>query len=259
ATSCAQQYPTNSHGVSDQFYLGDCWPLQLCTVFCRLNDGKLTSEVKLAEFEDPPERRQFCKWPCKCSNKPICSAGASLVTDGCGCCKACAKQVGELCTEADTCDPHKDLYCDYSRDRPRYEFGVCAYTIGVACELNEAFYHHGQTFQPNCYYKCTCLNGAIGCTPTCTKKLAAGQCRNPKNVKRSGYCCEKSFCDKAPGNNQQLTAYRTRPGTLCQASFGTSGSWANTAPLILKGSAVGEVSGYGRKGKTQNCKLIFNA
>uniref|UniRef100_A0A4W3HAT1 Cellular communication network factor 6 n=1 Tax=Callorhinchus milii TaxID=7868 RepID=A0A4W3HAT1_CALMI len=170
-------------------------------VFCGIQESKaqqgdVKTRTKTAEFEDPPERRQFCKWPCKCSNKPICSAGASLVTDGCGCCKACAKQVGELCTEADTCDPHKDLYCDYSRDRPRYEFGVCAYTIGVACELNEAFYHHGQTFQPNCYYKCTCLNGAIGCTPTCTKKLAAGQCRNPKNVKRSGYCCEKSFCDK---------------------------------------------------------------
>lgn len=31
-----------------------------------------------------------------------------------------------MCNEADLCDPHKGLYCDYSADAPRYETGVCA-------------------------------------------------------------------------------------------------------------------------------------
>lgn len=72
-------------------------------------------------------RTQYCKWPCECpKSPPRCSVGVSLVTDGCDCCKTCAKQRGESCTEADTCDFHRGLYCDYSGDRPRYEIGVCA-------------------------------------------------------------------------------------------------------------------------------------
>lgn len=72
-------------------------------------------------------RTQYCKWPCECpKSPPRCSIGVSLVTDGCDCCKMCAKQRGENCTEADTCDFHRGLYCDYSGDRPRYEIGVCS-------------------------------------------------------------------------------------------------------------------------------------
>ncbi|OXB55416.1 hypothetical protein ASZ78_011664 [Callipepla squamata] len=72
-------------------------------------------------------RTQYCKWPCECpKSPPRCSIGVSLVTDGCDCCKMCAKQRGESCTEADICDFHRGLYCDYSGDRPRYEIGVCA-------------------------------------------------------------------------------------------------------------------------------------
>ncbi|XP_069744208.1 cellular communication network factor 6 [Narcine bancroftii] len=186
--------------------------IEQCQAQAVVESGK-----KAAEFEEAPERRQFCKWPCKCLRKPVCAPGTSLVTDGCGCCKACAKQFGELCTEADTCDPHKDLYCDYSGDRPKYEFGICAYTIGVGCELNGIYYRHGQTFQPHCHYKCTCVNGALGCTPTCTKKLAAGQCKNVKVIKSSEYCCEKSHCDKTGGKSQQaiaqrvMSVYKARP------------------------------------------------
>lgn len=76
---------------------------------------------------DSYNRTQYCKWPCECpSVPPTCPPGVSLLMDGCDCCKTCAQQVGEVCNEADTCDYHKGLYCDYSSDKPRYEKGVCA-------------------------------------------------------------------------------------------------------------------------------------
>uniref|UniRef100_A0A3Q3GK69 IGFBP N-terminal domain-containing protein n=1 Tax=Kryptolebias marmoratus TaxID=37003 RepID=A0A3Q3GK69_KRYMA len=72
------------------------------------------------------ERREFCQWPCKCGARPYCAPGVSAVLDGCGCCKTCARQIGELCNERDVCDPHKGMYCNFSADKPRYEVGVCA-------------------------------------------------------------------------------------------------------------------------------------
>ncbi|XP_048009625.1 cellular communication network factor 4b isoform X2 [Chanodichthys erythropterus] len=99
---------------------------------------------------DPYNRNRYCKWPCKCpKSAPVCPHGVSLLTDGCDCCKACAKQVGETCNERDTCDYHKGLYCDYSADKPRYEKGVCAYVMGTGCEHNGVIYRNGQSFQPN--------------------------------------------------------------------------------------------------------------
>ncbi|XP_021107461.1 WNT1-inducible-signaling pathway protein 1 isoform X3 [Heterocephalus glaber] len=77
--------------------------------------------------EDSAPSLEFCKWPCECPlSLPRCPLGVSLVTDGCECCKICAQQLGDNCTEAAVCDPHRGLYCDYSRDSPRYAIGVCA-------------------------------------------------------------------------------------------------------------------------------------
>ncbi|NXJ37301.1 WISP1 protein, partial [Ciconia maguari] len=142
-------------------------------------------------------RTQYCKWPCECpKSPPRCSVGISLVTDGCDCCKMCAKQRGENCTEADTCDFHRGLYCDYSGDRPRYEIGVCAQIVGVGCVLNGVRYNNGDTFQPNCKYNCTCINGAVGCIPTCTNsRPPLVWCPNPKLIKMAGKCCEQWICD----------------------------------------------------------------
>lgn len=72
------------------------------------------------------ERQQFCQWPCKCRERSPCAPGVSAVLDGCGCCKSCARQIGEACNERDVCDPHKGMYCDFSADQPKYEVGVCA-------------------------------------------------------------------------------------------------------------------------------------
>ncbi|XP_025896489.1 WNT1-inducible-signaling pathway protein 3 [Nothoprocta perdicaria] len=175
--------------------------------FCRAQahsaqGGK--SGAKPAETSRVPQRKEFCHWPCRCPLVPTCAPGVSLVKDGCGCCKACARQSGETCNEADVCDPHKGLYCDYSEDKPRYETGVCAYLVAVGCELNGVYYLNGQTFQPNPLYKCLCVSGAIGCTPAFTPKLAARPCTRVKGRKKPG----QSNCD--PGQHKQLqsTSYR---------------------------------------------------
>ncbi|XP_050805841.1 cellular communication network factor 6 isoform X3 [Gopherus flavomarginatus] len=183
--------------------------------FCRAQgNGQLEVKPgeKSAEASEVHQRKEFCHWPCKCPHVPTCTPGVSLVKDGCECCKICAKQAGETCNEAETCDPHKGLYCDYSADRPRYETGVCAYMIAVGCELNGVYYVNGQAFQPTPLYKCLCVSGAIGCTPVFTSKAAASQCVMVKGRKKSGH----SNC--GPGQQKQLqsTGYRSMPD-LCQA------------------------------------------
>ncbi|XP_033846931.1 cellular communication network factor 6 isoform X1 [Periophthalmus magnuspinnatus] len=122
---------------------------------------------------DRVERRQFCQWPCKCGPRAQCAPGVSSVLDGCGCCKSCARQIGDSCNERDVCDPHKGMYCDFSRDQPKYEVGVCAYLMAVGCDLNGLRYENGEAFQPSPLYKCTCIGGAIGCTPAFIQKPAA--------------------------------------------------------------------------------------
>ncbi|XP_023666014.2 cellular communication network factor 6 [Paramormyrops kingsleyae] len=120
----------------------------------------------------PSDRQPLCQWPCKCGPRPQCPPGVSTVLDGCGCCKTCARQVGEACDERHVCDPHKGMYCDFSADRPRFQIGVCAYMMAVGCDLNGILYDNGQAFQPNPLYKCMCIAGAIGCMPAFTQKPA---------------------------------------------------------------------------------------
>ncbi len=73
----------------------------------------------------PQAVAQECSGQCQCPDEPPqCSPGVSLVLDTCGCCRVCAKQLGELCTERDVCDPHKGLYCDYGSPSNR-RIGVC--------------------------------------------------------------------------------------------------------------------------------------
>ncbi|KAM9824785.1 cellular communication network factor 4a [Neosynchiropus ocellatus] len=147
---------------------------------------------------DHYNRTQYCKWPCDCPMvPPACPLGVSLLMDGCDCCKTCAKQVGESCNEADTCDYHKGLYCDYSSDAPRYEKGVCAYMVGSGCEHDGVLYRNGQSFKPNCKYQCVCVNGAIGCVSQCTESQPPRVwCLSPRRVKVKGECCEQWICDE---------------------------------------------------------------
>ncbi|KAK3506976.1 hypothetical protein QTP70_033191, partial [Hemibagrus guttatus] len=150
------------------------------------------------------ERVQFCTWPCKCGPRPRCAPGVSAVLDGCGCCKSCARQIGESCNERDVCDPHKGMYCDFSRDKPRFQLGVCAYMMAVGCDLNGVHYENGEAFQPSPLYKCTCIGGAIGCMPVFIHKPAAMLAPAPlqSNVAPAGLRA------KTP----QDTAYRSMSG-----------------------------------------------
>ncbi|XP_062842155.1 cellular communication network factor 4a [Trichomycterus rosablanca] len=148
---------------------------------------------------EPYNRTQYCKWPCTCPEAlPRCPSGISLIMDGCDCCRTCAKQLGEDCNEADSCDHHRGLYCDYSLDKPRYEKGVCAYLHGTGCEHNGVIYRNGQSFQPNCKYHCLCLNGAIGCMSLCNESQPPRVwCQMPRRVKIPGQCCDQWICEES--------------------------------------------------------------
>ena len=68
---------------------------------------------------------QECPAQCSCPNDPPqCPLGVSTVLDGCGCCRVCSKQLGELCTDRDMCDPHRGLDCDFGSPVNR-RIGVC--------------------------------------------------------------------------------------------------------------------------------------
>uniref|UniRef100_A0A2I3GT37 Cellular communication network factor 4 n=1 Tax=Nomascus leucogenys TaxID=61853 RepID=A0A2I3GT37_NOMLE len=162
-----------------------------------LSPAPTTMDFTPAPLEDTSSRPQFCKWPCECPpSPPRCPLGVSLITDGCECCKMCAQQLGDNCTEAAICDPHRGLYCDYSGDRPRYAIGVCAQVVGVGCVLDGVRYSNGQSFQPNCKYNCTCIDGAVGCTPLCLRvRPPLLWCPHPRRVSIPGHCCEQWVCE----------------------------------------------------------------
>ncbi|XP_023558371.1 WNT1-inducible-signaling pathway protein 1 [Octodon degus] len=162
-----------------------------------LSPAPATMGVTPTPLEDSASHLEFCKWPCECPpSPPLCPLGVSLVTDGCECCKICAQQLGDNCTEAAICDPHRGLYCDYSRDRPRYAIGVCAQVVGVGCLLNGVRYGNGESFQPSCRYNCTCIGGAVGCTPLCLRARPPRLwCHQPRRVRVPGQCCEQWVCE----------------------------------------------------------------
>lgn len=161
-----------------------------------------------------PASGQDCSAPCQCPAGPAprCPAGVSLVLDGCGCCRVCAKQLSELCTERDPCDPHKGLFCDFGSPANR-KIGVCTAKDGAPCVFGGTVYRSGESFQSSCKYQCTCLDGSVGCVPLCSVdiRLPSPDCPFPRRVKLPGKCCEEWVCDEPKEHTvvgPALAAYR---------------------------------------------------
>ncbi|XP_037650636.1 CCN family member 2b [Sebastes umbrosus] len=142
-----------------------------------------------------------CSQPCACpaDPPPPCPVGTSLVLDGCGCCKVCARQLGEPCSLLEPCDHHKELYCDYTLLSDT-ETGICMAQEGQTCDLGGVIYRSGESFQPSCKHHCVCMNGEIGCVPTCASdvRLPSPDCPYPHPVQIPGKCCEEWVCDQSP-------------------------------------------------------------
>uniref|UniRef100_A0A8D0XKB3 CCN family member 4 n=1 Tax=Sus scrofa TaxID=9823 RepID=A0A8D0XKB3_PIG len=74
--------------------------------------------------------------------------------------------------------------------------GTAREVVGVGCVLDGVRYNNGQSFQPNCKYNCTCVDGAVGCTPLCLRvRPPRLWCRQPRRVSVPGRCCEQWVCD----------------------------------------------------------------
>ncbi|XP_036394980.1 CCN family member 2b isoform X2 [Megalops cyprinoides] len=178
--------------------------------------GKIIANVGLLLVTFCMVVAQDCSQPCDCpSDPPPCPIGTSLVLDGCGCCKVCARQVGEPCSLLEPCDHHKELYCDYTA-LSDMETGVCMAREGQTCDLGGVIYRSGETFQPSCKHQCICMNGEIGCVPTCASdvRLPSPDCPYPRRVQIPGKCCEEWVCDGAPEDRpfqSAMAVYREVP------------------------------------------------
>ncbi|XP_076839000.1 CCN family member 1-like isoform X2 [Brachyhypopomus gauderio] len=133
-----------------------------------------------------------CPAVCQCpAARPLCPAGVSLVLDGCGCCKVCAAQLNQDCDSRKPCDHHRGLECNYGND-VAFGTGVCrASRDGRSCEYSGRMYQHGEGFRVGCKHHCTCVDGAVGCTPLCPLglPLASADCPYPRLVREPDQCC----------------------------------------------------------------------
>ncbi|KAK7889897.1 hypothetical protein WMY93_025457 [Mugilogobius chulae] len=141
-----------------------------------------------------------CPAVCECPvEMPKCAPGVSVVLDGCGCCKVCARQLNEDCSLTEPCDHTKGLECNFGASFALATTrGICrAKSEGRPCEYNSKIYQNGESFQPNCKHQCTCIDGAVGCVPLCPQELSLPNlgCANPRLVKVPGQCCEEWVCD----------------------------------------------------------------
>ncbi|XP_078398211.1 CCN family member 2-like [Cetorhinus maximus] len=201
-----------------------------------------------------------CRAPCHCPEQPpLCPPGVSLITDGCGCCSVCAKQAGEVCTRRQPCDLHKGLFCDFG-SATYSTVGVCAAKEGAPCLFDGVVYRNGETFQSGCKYKCTCLDGSIGCVPVCSVeiRLASPDCPMPKKVKVPGKCCEEWVCEEPRRHTMvgpALAAYRE------EATYGPDPSMfrANCLVQTTEWSACSKTCGMGISSRVTNdnreCRL----
>ncbi|XP_077380278.1 CCN family member 1-like [Festucalex cinctus] len=141
----------------------------------------------------------ICPATCECpAGHLVCPPGVSTVLDGCGCCKVCAAQHNQDCSPIKPCDHHKGLECNYGNDITE-PWGVCrAKSEGRTCDYSGRIYQNGESFRVGCKHQCTCMDGAVGCTPLCDHKLppASPSCPFPQLVRMPGQCCFTVDCHK---------------------------------------------------------------
>uniref|UniRef100_A0A8C9XEY5 CCN family member 1 n=1 Tax=Sander lucioperca TaxID=283035 RepID=A0A8C9XEY5_SANLU len=165
-----------------------------------------------------------CPKDCQCPpDNPRCAAGVSLMLDGCGCCKVCARQLFEDCSNTQPCDHTKGLECNFGGGYGSSK-GICrAKSDGRTCEYNNKIYQNGEIFRPNCKHQCTCMDGAVGCVSLCPYQLTLPKlgCTKPKRVKVQGRCCEQLICpEEAKTESSVVKKHRkkqekNRPGVEC--------------------------------------------
>ncbi|MEE6509316.1 hypothetical protein FKM82_025533 [Ascaphus truei] len=144
---------------------------------------------------------QLCPYPCTCPwIPPRCHSSAPLIMDGCGCCRICARQLGESCNLMYLCDQTQELFCDYSTS-PTGRGGFCNYNQDGSCEIGGNVYEDGEIFQPSCKFQCKCVDGGVTCTPLCSEdvKLPTPECPFPRRVAIPGKCCQEWICDGQQG------------------------------------------------------------
>ncbi|KAM3829438.1 CCN family member 2-like [Vipera latastei] len=154
---------------------------------------------------------QACSYPCQCpAQSPPCPLGNSLSLDGCGCCKVCSRQLGELCSLQEPCDPHKGLHCDFSKTQK--DGGICLAHEGSSCVVMGKTYLNGESFQPSCQLQCICMDGSIGCTPLCAggARLPPPNCPFHRWVKAQNKCCEEWVCEGSRRKTPDKKVYRDK-------------------------------------------------
>nr|XP_039253871.1 CCN family member 2-like [Styela clava] len=137
----------------------------------------------------PTEKKHGLCRECSCPPTPRCEPGVSLITDGCGCCKICAGQLGEKCNRRRVCDHHKGLHCDENT-------GTCKARPGRSCHVANKWYANGALFSPTCRITCSCIDGDLGCVSKC--KPAPPSCAYPRLIRSSGNCCGHWRCSSHP-------------------------------------------------------------
>ncbi|XP_045837192.1 CCN family member 5 isoform X1 [Meles meles] len=142
---------------------------------------------------------QLCPTPCACRwPPPRCPLGVPLVLDGCGCCRVCARRLGEPCDYLHVCDPSQGLVCQ-PRVGPGRQGAVCLWgEDDGSCEVNGRLYRDGETFQPHCRIRCQCEDGGFTCVPLCSEdvRLPSWDCPYPRRVEVPGKCCPEWVCDQ---------------------------------------------------------------
>jgi len=144
-----------------------------------------------------------------------CKPGVAHLWDECDCCQKCARQHGEKCDMMNPCDHTKGLACLKEGD----EFKCDSDPKLKKCFISGFVKSSGDEFYPNpksCQLTCVCVDGDIGCYPTCAQKPPKN-CLNPRYEESNdpSACCGEWTCGSADRP-------QTRPLKIQKSVFGAA-------------------------------------